>query len=111
MDVYTYCAALYCEECISEIKLDLPTPQGADIEGGDESTWESDEYPKGPYSDGGGEADCPQNCDKCQLFLENPLTADGYMYLIEAQTENPASKAVREWLDFYPEVNEQPTPS
>ncbi|KKL11925.1 hypothetical protein LCGC14_2540860, partial [marine sediment metagenome] len=37
-----------------------------------------------PYLDGGGEADTPQHCDHCSVFLENPLTGDGYAYVIEA---------------------------
>jgi len=28
----------------------------------------------GPYPDGGGEADAPQHCGGCGVFLENPLT-------------------------------------
>jgi hypothetical protein len=42
-----------------------------------ESDYDSDDLPKGPYADGGGEADTPQHCDDCRRFLENPLTGDG----------------------------------
>jgi len=34
-----------------------------------------DEYPVGPYPEGGGEADYPRHCDHCGLFLRNPLIA------------------------------------
>ena len=43
----------------------------------DENDYDSDDLPKGPYSNGGGEADTPQHCDGCGAFLENPLTGDG----------------------------------
>lgn len=82
MDVYVYQAALWCEECTSEICLEINLPQGADIE--NESSWDSDDYPKGPYNDGGGEADCPQHCDSCHIFLENPLTGDGVAYVLDS---------------------------
>jgi hypothetical protein len=38
-----------------------------------EHTYDSDKFPKGPLADGGGESDCPQHCDTCGVFLENPL--------------------------------------
>jgi hypothetical protein len=59
----------------------------------DQSSYDSDEYPKGPYPDGGGEADTPQHCDHCHCFLENPLTSDGYDYVREKQNA--------EWDSFY----------
>jgi len=60
-NAYVYDAALICEDCAQ-------TVQGAD----------------GPYGDGGGEADCPQHCDMCGTFLDNPLTWDGYAYVADA---------------------------
>ena len=36
------------------------------------------------YSDGGGEADCPQHCCICDEPRENPLTDDGVEYVLEA---------------------------
>ncbi len=83
MEAYIYCGDVYCEECISQMKLDIPVPEDTDLEGGNESTWDSDDYPKGPYGDGGGEADSPQYCGQCQLFLENPLTTNGVAYVLE----------------------------
>ena len=78
MNAYIYRAALYCEDCADKIKRNLPIPP--DVE--NESSFDSDEYPKGPYPDGGGEADYPQHCESCEVFLENPLTDDGYDYVI-----------------------------
>ena len=70
----------------------MPKPDGFDPS--NEHTWDSDDYPKGPYADGGGEADSPQFCAHCNAFLRNPLTADGLEYV----RHNPASRDV---LDFY----------
>ena len=36
------------------------------------------------YSDGGGEADCPQHCAACHRPLNNQLTAEGVSYVLEA---------------------------
>lgn len=79
MNVYVFQAALLCEACGEAARADTPTPAGYDADC--ESSWDSDDYPKGPYSDGGGEADCPQHCDHCNTFLENPLTSDGEEYV------------------------------
>lgn len=55
-------------------------PAFADLS--DESTFDSDDWPKGPYSDGGGgESDSPCHCDACGAFLWNPLTPDGAAYV------------------------------
>jgi hypothetical protein len=82
MKVFMYRAALHCETCGGKIKdqLNQAGKQPEDID--NEYSYDSDDYPKGPYSDGGGEADCPQYCDTCGIFLENPLTHDGIDYEI-----------------------------
>ena len=77
MRAYVYQAALYCEDCGEVIKSELDKERLTPDEPDNEHTFDSDEYPKGPYGDGGGEADCPQYCDNCGEFLENPLTSDG----------------------------------
>lgn len=74
MNVYIYQAALYCEDCGDAIRNSIPQPDGADLQ--DESTYDSDQWPKGPYPDGGGKSNSPEHCDACGLFLENPLTSD-----------------------------------
>ena len=65
------------------IKAKMPDPDNCD----------SDEYPCGPYADGGGESDTPSHCGACGEFLENPLTSHGYEYVREV--------ASAEWDDFY----------
>lgn len=68
---YVYKADLYCKRCADKI---METPGMAPNE-------DSDRYPQGPYGDGGGEADHPQHCGGCRMFLENPITDDGRNYL------------------------------
>jgi hypothetical protein len=40
-------------------------------------------------------------CGDCGSFLENPLTAEGYVYVEEEAKQNPDSPVTREWLEFY----------
>jgi len=91
MNAFIYQAALYCEKCISA--YDKPQRAG-------------DDDPSGPYPDGGGEADCPQYCDACGLFLENSLTSDGVNYVKQLIAEHRATgrgkkEVLTELADFY----------
>lgn len=134
MRVYIFQAALWCEDCIrsylkdrDEVLLrwtdlysggghlvstedmlrELLTENGCDPD--NESTWDSDKFPKGPYENGGGEADSPQHCDQCCVFLENPLTYDGYNYVLEQlelyeKQKNDAAvdgSTYDEWRHYY----------
>ena len=100
MDAYLYQAALLCDDCGAKQRAALTDKGRAPADSADESSYDSDNFPKGPYCDGGGEADSPQHCDHCQVFLENPLTADGYDYVREAH-HSRRSRITREWLAFY----------
>lgn len=96
MNAYAYQAELLCERCAKGVMYEL----GADK---DDGQGDSDDYPKGPWSDGGGEADGPQHCGKCSVFLENPLTDEGYRYvklMLDGKGDNPSDKA-RGWAEFY----------
>lgn len=98
MEAYVYCADIYCVDCGDSIKADLA---GSALDDGD-----SNSYPQGPFPDGGGEADCPQHCGACGLFLKNPLTGDGYNYVREALLEHAesgrgAAEVLAEWREFY----------
>lgn len=98
MNVYMYQAEFLCIDCGETIKLHhAKTPENPD----DESTFDSDDYPKGPYPDGGGEADSPWHCGNCQVFLENPLTTDGEEYVKESIEQSPQNPAVACWREFY----------
>ena len=82
MQIYVFNAALLCEECGTEEIQNL-TQQRSDLSERLRNKQDSDEWPQGPFGDGGGEADCPQHCDSCGLFLENLLTEDGQDYVRE----------------------------
>ena len=106
MDVFMYQAALWCEDCGNAIRARLDTEGSAPEDSDDECSWDSDDYPKGPYTDGGGEADCPQHCDGCGAFLENDLTDDGRDYVLDlclADRERGRldSVALTQWAPFY----------
>lgn len=96
MMAYIYCADIYCEECGEVIKDELKPLEL-------KHTDDSDSFPQGPYSDGGGEADCPQHCGMCGVFLENPLTSDGRAY-VEARLKtigHTRSRLRKLWSKFY----------
>lgn len=97
MDAYIYQAALLCDDCADAVNR-----------AGASDSDDSDDCPQGPYCDGGGEADSPQHCDHCNVFLENPLTSEGYEYVRSAITEMYCRKGgrsergvVAEWKEYY----------
>lgn len=95
MDAYIYAAALYCSDCAATIKRDKVEP--GHVRECDESSYDSGEWPKGPYPRGGGESDTPSHCDGCGVFLENPLASGGIDYVLDARPG-----PVRDmWLRFY----------
>ncbi len=99
MDAYIYRAALYCAECTEEAWTVTLNPTGT-ASGAFSSG--SDTMPRGPYANGGGEADSPQHCDSCRVFLENPLTEDGIEYVREELAAMPLPvRAMSEWASFY----------
>lgn len=96
MNAYIYRAALYCEDCAEAIKQRLRSSNASESKS-------SDDYPQGPYSAGGGEADCPQHCDSCRKFLENPLTSDGVDYIkhVLSYPDKGAADVLETWREFY----------
>jgi hypothetical protein len=108
IEVYMYQADLFCKECGDKIRADIPGYNRPD-DPDDECSYDSDQFPKGPYGDGGGEADSPHHCGnhECGKFLGNPLTYDGMKYVAEAVVEalgreyDEGSVALRTWLPFY----------
>lgn len=93
MDTYIYQADLYCDECAG----DTAQPYAALDVGLD-----SDDIAIGPYADGGGEADCPQHCGGCGVFLENPLTGDGVEYVRAAVLDGIGkAEVLAEWREYY----------
>lgn len=98
MNAYLYKADLHCEECGNSIKGILDCRDKAPADPTDENTFDSDDYLKGPYPNGGGESDSPQHCGTCGLFLENPLTTDGNNYVLECSHNGGVPES---WADFY----------
>jgi len=114
MQVYIYAADIYCEQCGEAIRERIIREGFAPADPDDQRSYDSDEFPKGPYCDGGGEADCPQHCGagpqcvnaiefddghKVGAWLENELTADGVEYVREAIREG--GEVAEMWADFY----------
>ena len=130
VNVFIFQSALYCEECGEDIRNGLTEAGEAPADIDDESSYCSDKFPKGPYRNGGGEADSPQHCDCCRAFLQNPLTGDGYEYVRKAVdyladvesgdseytlSERLAAKfrelykpVLAEWCAYYPEAFDTP---
>lgn len=97
MKVYQYQASLYCEECGDKITEELGDPPH-------DWPWDSGDYPVGPED--ASEADSPQSCGACGIFLENPLTSHGNDYVIEQfNTRDTVTEVMREWADFYDYLN------
>lgn len=93
MEIYIYCADIYCKKCgksliDNEVK-DLNKT----------NTGDSNDYPQGPTE--AGEADYPQHCGDCGVFLENPLTSDGEDYVRECIADKPNNVAMQEWIAYY----------
>jgi len=112
MNVYIYQADLICEDCGKQISKELTKALKAPEDPEDECSYDSDDFPKGPYPNGGGEADIPNHCGmhrncvnvtefdliKAGCFLENPLTEDGYKYVEKISSIGELGKL---WKEFY----------
>jgi hypothetical protein len=113
MDCYIYDADVYCEACAEAIKDRLRDAGNEPADPDDERSYDSGEWPKGPFS--GQESDCPAHCgsgpeclDPMTLndgnligcFLENPLTFEGQRYVRQAHRETP-SEITAFWVSFY----------
>ncbi len=99
MDAYIYQADTYCTGCGEHIISELLAESGKVIEDyADERTYDSGEFPKGPYDMAYEESDTPAHCGSCRLFLENPLTSHGENYVKEVAIEG---NLPLEWKAFY----------
>lgn len=105
MDVFIYKADTWCEDCIAKVKADIAARGETPANPGDEHTYDSDDYPKGPFSN--DESDSPTHCCKCHVFMEQPLTSAGYQYVAEILNEEGVntleslSDVGREWASYY----------
>ena len=95
-DVYR--GDIYCPDCASEIEVE-PSARKYEPE-------DSDHVPQPVFADQ-DEADSPQHCADCKVFLENSLTQDGRAYVIErirdhiADPEDGDRDILLEWAEFY----------
>jgi hypothetical protein len=113
--VYIYDADIYCEACGEEIKARIKREGKAPTDPEDERTFDSDEFPKGPFSNGCGEADSVHFCGsgetclnaleidgiKYGCCLENPLTSEGVNSLQEAINKDPENPVVKFQFELY----------
>ena len=74
MKIYMFQADVYCKPCGEAIAATLPDPDAWEREHPD-----SNSYPVA-YDSSEGEADSPEHCGRCSLFLERNLTEDGFRY-------------------------------
>lgn len=103
MDAYVFQAALLCGSCGTKTKDSFSPELQLQID-----TTNSDTFPQGPFTNVGGEADTPQHCDHCGVFLENPLTRDGINYVRAALRDHAdagrgAADVLQVWATFYEE--------
>lgn len=113
---YIYLADLYCDKCGEAILDDIHTnrPLSVPPNPSDESSYDSDQYPK--YASGDDESDCPEHCccgpyciaaevmpsgRKVGYFFMNALTSDGEDYVVEKYLQNPANEVALMWFDHY----------
>lgn len=118
MDTYIYAADCYCEDCAKSIKKHLRRIGRVPKNPNDETTFDSDCWPKGPYEKGGGASDTPQHCGsgetcvnamevgdgyKVGVWLENPLTQAGEDYVLEQIEEHTDGLVSDFWAKVYAE--------
>lgn len=117
MKAFLYRAALLCADCGERQRAKIAARGEAPADPDNESSYDSDKFPKGPYDNGGGEADRPQHCDHCATFLGNPLTPEGDAYVrgaasvfdapdsswaeIAARARHNRQISLAEWIEFY----------
>ena len=111
---YIYQADVWCGNCAKEIAAELTAAGEAPEDPSDERSYDSDQFPKGPFFD--EESDAPEHCSGCHIFLENPLTTRGQEYMQQMVDEaiekgRGEEPHIKEWMDFYgyhgPEVEEE----
>jgi len=101
---YIFQADIYCGKCAQEIAADITAAGQAPENPQDETSYDSDDFPKGPGFD--EESDSPQHCAGCHIFLENPLTTHGQEYM-QSMVDEALAKGrgeephIKEWMDFY----------
>ena len=122
MDYFIYQADVICEDCGRWVRANLAMQGKAPPDPDDESAYDSDDFPKGPYDSHFDESDSPQHCGmhedcvnamacpthgdhKVGVFLENRLTDEGMRYVEEACKDALRSGkgcvSLEVWAPFY----------
>ena len=110
---YIFAADCYCEDCGAAICEEL-IQEGKAPADFDERTYDSDQFPKGPYDV--CERDCIDHCAsgpdclnaieiggmKFGVCLENELTTEGVRWLKEIMEESPTD-ITEYWAELYRE--------
>ncbi len=92
--VYVYQADLLCEDCGKARRDSIASAGDSPADVDDESSYDSDDFPKGPTEE--GESDTPSYCSDCGTFLESDLTKEGETYVREA-----SGACAQQWRAFY----------
>lgn len=103
MECYIYAADTWCEECGESIRARIKAEGNAPENPDDQCSYDSGDYPKGPYDASQEESDTPQHCAECGVFLKNPLTRAGVRYVAEMIRDNPDGPCTKEWTTYYAE--------
>jgi hypothetical protein len=110
--MYIYQADVWCDDCGRAIRSGLLLAGKAPENIEDESSYDSDDFPKGPYSDN-EESDTPQHCasgEDCPNhetlddgrkvgMLFGSLTSDGVEYVQQCE-DSPCVRLWREHFDL-----------
>ena len=88
MEVFIYQADFYCSNCTAGICIALQDEGKKPQNVIDEFTYDSDDYPKGPYPDGGGGANTANYCAECGVALDNPIIEEPTQWLDDAEYDD-----------------------
>ena len=116
LGIMIYTGNVYCEACGIAIRQKLTAEGKAPADVANEFSYESTDFPKGPYEELFSRRPC--HCVECKQFLQNPLTEDGWEFVRAMVAENNAkgriSTAIIQWENFYlkeqKDEPEQPAP-
>lgn len=110
-EYYIYMADCYCDGCMEKWKEEHAAHKPEDAD--DETTYDSDEWPKGPFSQ--EESDTPQHCGngedcvnaitlkdgtKIGAMLDSELTHAGVEYVKEEHAEGP-TEVTELWIEHF----------
>lgn len=102
-ECFIYKDKFYCLICCLKIQKEIDwIPDNVN----DFSSYGNDEYPHGPFVNGGGPADGPRHCRGCSAHLKNPLTELGQKAVentveLYYKTGEGDKVKIEIWREFY----------